>query len=68
MVSRTTVCMASAPSDDDDLFDQFLSDHGHETEQVGWDRSYNKKKCPECGGLHDDDATNCSVCGWAPVP
>ena len=57
--------MASAPSDDD-LFDQFLSDRGHETEGVGWDESYNKLQCPECGGLHDTAATECSVCGWAP--
>ena len=60
--------MASAPSGDDDLFDQFLSDNGHETEQVGWEHSYNKKQCPECGGLHDDAATSCSVCDWAPAP
>jgi len=58
--------MASAPSDDDDLFDQFLADRGHETEQVRWERSYNKKQCPECGGLHDASATQCTVCGWNP--
>jgi hypothetical protein len=57
--------MASAPSDDD-LFDQFLADRGHATEPVRWDRSYNKKQCPDCGGLHDQSATECSVCGWHP--
>ncbi len=57
--------MASAPSDDE-MFDQFLSERGHETEPVGWDHSYNKKQCPECGGLHDASATECSVCGWVP--
>ncbi|MFB6162314.1 MAG: hypothetical protein ABEJ86_02595 [Halococcoides sp.] len=32
----------------------------------GWDSSYNKKQCPECGGLHGETAATCSVCGWAP--
>lgn len=61
-------CMASAPSDvdDDELFDRFLADNGHETEPVRWERSYNKKQCPDCGGLHDESATRCSVCGWTP--
>ncbi|SFL23593.1 hypothetical protein SAMN04487950_2970 [Halogranum rubrum] len=59
-------CMASAPSDTDELFDQFLTDRGHETEPQRWDQSYNKKQCPDCGGLHDDAATECSVCGWYP--
>lgn len=58
--------MASAPSDDD-MFDQFLSNRGHETESVGWDEDYNKLQCPECGGLHDTAATECSVCGWEPA-
>lgn len=58
-------CMASAPSNDD-LFDKFLSDRGHDTESVGWDESYNKLQCPECGGVHDSSATACSVCGWSP--
>jgi hypothetical protein len=57
--------MASAPSNDE-MFDQFLSERGHETEPVGWDESYNKLQCPECGGLHDTSATECSVCGWVP--
>jgi hypothetical protein len=57
--------MAAEPSDDD-LFDQFLADRGHETEPVRWDRSYNKLQCPDCGGLHDSDASECVVCGWRP--
>ncbi|MFB6178484.1 MAG: HVO_0416 family zinc finger protein [Halorientalis sp.] len=57
--------MASAPSNDD-LLDEFLSDRGHEVESVGWEENYNKKQCPECGGLHDTAATECSVCGWVP--
>ena len=57
--------MASASSDDD-LFDKFLTDRGHETEPVRWDRSYNKRQCPDCGALHDEDATRCSVCDWRP--
>jgi len=60
--------MASAPSSDDDLFDEYLDDNGHETEIVRWERSYNKKQCPECGGLHGADATECGVCGWRPRP
>ncbi|WP_089822143.1 HVO_0416 family zinc finger protein [Halogranum amylolyticum] len=58
--------MASAPSDTDKLFDQFLTDRGHEPEPQRWEQSYNKKQCPDCGGLHDDAATECSVCGWYP--
>ncbi|MFB6126657.1 MAG: HVO_0416 family zinc finger protein [Halolamina sp.] len=58
--------MASAPRTDDDLFDDFLADRGHEVEGPGWEESYNKKQCPDCGGLHEEDATECSVCGWRP--
>ncbi|MFB6308655.1 MAG: HVO_0416 family zinc finger protein [Haloarculaceae archaeon] len=59
--------MASAPGADD-LVDEFLSQRGHDVETVGWETSYNKKQCPDCGGLHDGDATECTVCGWRPVP
>jgi hypothetical protein len=48
------------------MFDEFLTQRGHETESVGWQESYNKKQCPDCGGLHDGGATECSVCGWSP--
>ncbi|USZ69329.1 hypothetical protein NGM10_06215 [Halorussus salilacus] len=59
--------MATAPTGDDDaLFDEFLSERGHETEDVGWQEDYNKLQCPECGGLHDTSASECSVCGWHP--
>jgi rubredoxin len=59
--------MASAPStDDDELFDQFLNDRGHDTGPVRWERSYNKLQCPDCGALHDTAATDCTVCGWEP--
>ena len=58
--------MASAQNTDDALFDEFLSANGHETTPAGWDHSYNKKQCPECGGIHDDEARQCSVCGWFP--
>lgn len=57
--------MATAP-DPDDMFDQFLSERGHETGPAGWETDYNKKQCPECGGLHDQDALDCTVCGWEP--
>ena len=56
--------MASAPSTDD-LLDEFLTQRGHEVES--WEENYNKKQCPDCGGLHDTAATECSVCGWSPV-
>lgn len=59
--------MSSAPDDTgDDVFDQFLSQRGHETEPVRWERDHNKKQCPECMGLHDLSAEECSVCGWSP--
>ena len=57
--------MATAPTGDD-IFDEFLSERGHETESVGWQDDYNKKQCPECGGLHEVDARTCEVCGWGP--
>jgi hypothetical protein len=56
--------MASA-SDDETLFDEFLARRGHET-GAGWEESYNKKQCPDCGGIHDQSATECTVCGWSP--
>jgi hypothetical protein len=59
--------MSSAPEDTgDDLFDRFLTRNGHDSGPVRWERSYNKKQCPECGGLHEEAATACSVCGWSP--
>lgn len=58
--------MASAPDHGEDMFDRFLSTRGHEA--ATWDRDHNKKQCPECGGIHADDATDCSVCGWKPGP
>jgi hypothetical protein len=58
--------MASAPRDDD-VLDDFLAARGHETESVGWERSYNKLQCPDCGGLHDQGARECTVCGWRPT-
>jgi hypothetical protein len=57
--------MASAPRDGD-VLDQFLADRGHEVESVSWERSYNKLQCPECGGLHEQSARECTVCGWRP--
>jgi hypothetical protein len=49
-----------------DIFDEFLSERGHETETASWERDYNKKRCPECMGLHALDAAACTVCGWEP--
>lgn len=58
--------MATSPSGADDVFDQFLADRGHDVTDAGWESAYNKKQCPECGGIHDTAATNCNVCGWTP--
>jgi acetone carboxylase gamma subunit len=58
--------MATASSTDD-LMDQFLAQRGHDVEDTGWNREYNKKQCPDCGGLHDTAAAECTVCGWSPV-
>ena len=66
MVTSITACMKSAPSSDDALFDQFLSDRGHEVEPASCEESYNKKQCPDCGALHDMSAMVCSVCEWNP--
>jgi predicted RNA-binding Zn-ribbon protein involved in translation (DUF1610 family) len=49
------------------MFDEFLSQRGHEVDDVGWEENYNKKQCPDCGGLHESAASECSVCGWTPV-
>lgn len=57
--------MATAPDPDDGLFDAFLADNGHESRET-WDRSFNKKQCPDCGGLHGESAATCTVCGWSP--
>lgn len=58
--------MATSPDPDDALFDDFLAQRGHEGEVSTWDRSYNKLQCPDCGALHEEDAHECAVCGWAP--
>ena len=60
------IVMSKAQPSDDELFDEFLSTNGHETAPAGWDESYNKKQCPDCGSLHDDGAMTSSVCGWQP--
>ena len=66
LVCYTIACMASAPRSDE-MFDEFLSQRGHEVDDVGWEENYNKKQCPDCGGLHGSAASECSVCGWTPV-
>jgi len=58
--------MSSAQESTDGVLDEFLESRGHDTSTTTWDRSYNKKQCPDCGGLHDVDAHTCSVCGWEP--
>lgn len=58
--------MSSTPDDaGEEVIDRFISQRGME-DTVRWEESYNKKQCPECGGVHDPAATTCSVCGWAP--
>jgi hypothetical protein len=49
-----------------DIFDEFLAERGHDTDPATWEEDYNKKRCPECGGLHETSAVTCSVCGWEP--
>jgi len=66
VVWYTIARMASAPRSDE-MFDEFLSQRGHEVDDVGWEENYNKKQCPDCGGLHGSAASECSVCGWTPV-
>lgn len=58
--------MSSAQESNDGVLDEFLEARGHDTSPATWDRSYNKKQCPDCGGLHGVDATACTVCGWEP--
>jgi len=59
--------MSSTPDGaGDDLIDRFISQRDLDGETVRWEESYNKKQCPECGGVHDATATVCSVCGWSP--
>lgn len=50
----------------DDVLDEFLMDRGNGTEGQAWVRDQNKKQCPECSGLHELDAVECTVCGWTP--
>ncbi|MFB6142265.1 MAG: HVO_0416 family zinc finger protein [Halorientalis sp.] len=57
--------MATADEANDGVLDQFLAGRGHENVET-WDRSYNKLQCPDCGGLHEESATACTVCGWSP--
>ena len=52
---------------DDDIFDEFLDERGHKTESQSWVQDYNKKRCPDCEGLHGPEASSCSVCGWRPT-
>ncbi len=49
-----------------DIFDEFLDERGHDHTTASWEQDYNKKRCPDCGGLHDPGASVCSVCGWRP--
>lgn len=56
--------MASAETPDDGIIDQFLETKGHT--EASWERNYNKLQCPECGGLHEETAVHCTVCGWVP--
>jgi hypothetical protein len=58
--------MSSTPDDaGEEVIDRFLTQRGMD-DPVRWEESYNKKQCPECGGLAEETATACAVCGWAP--
>ena len=58
--------MATAPNPTDEIVDEFLAARGHESSQK-WEQNANKKQCPECHGLHDMGAMQCSVCDWQPM-
>lgn len=49
-----------------EVLDEFLTERGHDADRLAWERDHNKKQCPDCGGLHDLDAVECTVCGWSP--
>jgi acetone carboxylase gamma subunit len=50
----------------EDIYDRFLESRGHEPDAPDWERDHKKKRCPECMGLHELEATACGVCGWEP--
>jgi len=55
--------MATAPTNDPTV-DQFLGENGHDVRE--WEDDGRKKRCPECGAVHDAGASDCSVCDWFP--
>ena len=58
--------MSSTSGDaSEEVIDQFMTRRDL-SESARWEESYNKKQCPECGGVHEPSATACSVCGWTP--
>lgn len=56
--------MPSATEFGDDAIDQFMAARGLDV--TAWERDHEKKRCPDCGGINDLGAAQCSVCGWAP--
>ena len=57
-------CMASAPRKTDGTLDEFMQSNGHDMR--AWEADGAKKRCPDCGGVQDPDAADCTVCGWSP--
>ncbi len=57
--------MGSGDTDTEALMDSFLESRGHDTST--WEQDYNKKQCPDCGGIHTTNASKCTVCGWEPT-
>ena len=50
---------------DDDVLEEYLD--VQDSDSPAWERDHNKKRCPDCGGLHGLDASVCTVCGWQPT-
>lgn len=50
----------------DDVLDEFLTGRSRDADRSAWERDHNKKQCPDCSGLHELDAVECTVCGWSP--
>lgn len=50
---------------EDSFLDEFLTD-SRGGDRPTWERDHNKKQCPDCGGIHELDAVECTVCGWSP--
>lgn len=51
-------------SESEEVIDDFLKSRGLKKEKLDWEKDGRKKKCPECGGVNNEDKKECSSCGW----